>query len=414
MSKSFKIIIVVLLVALIGILGYMFWQSKSSVDSDNDGLSDFDEIIYNSDSNNPDTDGDGLSDGDEIILGSNIKEREIFINDKYTLCEDGRIFGNYYSYGHDYYYFIGSVIPDDTNKIAGILERISKNVQMESEEDLKNNLVGVARNRDYDVVAIQPLRRFIGDPAVKGNSIIDRNLYTADPWPFDSIQVPGKDSFESVRTEGKDISDADNIILDELSSNAEYFASFYRLYKKDGVLLQVFSSGANYNVDVKAPEVINDSDIFQQKIAKPEDLYFTLTDIKDIKDSFISKIINDPNTQQDSAGLEFYGLVHFADQDKYEMVWVKLSKYVISGITDKQSLCTLSNIEDGGYVDTYSTQDTDNDGLPDVIESMVTGTGIYKSDSDCDGYTDGDEIKNGFPPNSPMRRTIEKLKENGC
>ena len=39
-------------------------------DSDGDGLLDYQEIMYMTDSNNPDTDGDGLLDGDEINIGT--------------------------------------------------------------------------------------------------------------------------------------------------------------------------------------------------------------------------------------------------------------------------------------------------------------------------------------------------------
>ncbi len=52
-----------------GMLGvtYTFGEDPHNLDSDGDGLSDWDEInIYHTDPHNPDTDGDGLSDGDEV------------------------------------------------------------------------------------------------------------------------------------------------------------------------------------------------------------------------------------------------------------------------------------------------------------------------------------------------------------
>lgn len=41
--------------------------------------------------------------------------------------------------------------------------------------------------------------------------------------------------------------------------------------------------------------------------------------------------------------------------------------------------------------------DSDNDGLPDNLEKIL-GTNINKSDSDNDGYTDLEEVKNGYSP----------------
>jgi len=41
-------------------------QSQVQTDTDNDGLKDWEEVLWRSDINNPDTDGDGTSDGDEV------------------------------------------------------------------------------------------------------------------------------------------------------------------------------------------------------------------------------------------------------------------------------------------------------------------------------------------------------------
>lgn len=44
-------------------------QDNLSIDSDQDGLKDWEEQIYGTDAHNPDTDGDGTKDGDEITQG---------------------------------------------------------------------------------------------------------------------------------------------------------------------------------------------------------------------------------------------------------------------------------------------------------------------------------------------------------
>lgn len=45
--------------------------TSSDIDSDNDGLSDENELIYGTDNKNPDTDGDGYLDGAEVSSGYN-------------------------------------------------------------------------------------------------------------------------------------------------------------------------------------------------------------------------------------------------------------------------------------------------------------------------------------------------------
>jgi len=50
----------------------LFWRvSVSDIDSDGDGLSDYEEGILGTDPHNPDTDGDGQSDGAEVIAHTN-------------------------------------------------------------------------------------------------------------------------------------------------------------------------------------------------------------------------------------------------------------------------------------------------------------------------------------------------------
>jgi hypothetical protein len=58
--------------------------AASQIDSDNDGLPDWEEALYGTDPKNPDTDGDGTSDGKEVALGRNplIKGPNDFLTSK--------------------------------------------------------------------------------------------------------------------------------------------------------------------------------------------------------------------------------------------------------------------------------------------------------------------------------------------
>ena len=57
-----------------GLAGGMFRLETNTgtvfVDSDNDGLTNSEEVLHSTNPNNPDTDGDGVNDGDEVAAGS--------------------------------------------------------------------------------------------------------------------------------------------------------------------------------------------------------------------------------------------------------------------------------------------------------------------------------------------------------
>ncbi len=54
-------------------------------------------------------------------------------------------------------------------------------------------------------------------------------------------------------------------------------------------------------------------------------------------------------------------------------------------------------------------QDSDNDELSDEQEVLLYGTDPHNTDSDGDGFLDGDEIKNGFSPSQAGRIKLKKI-----
>lgn len=52
--------------------------------------------------------------------------------------------------------------------------------------------------------------------------------------------------------------------------------------------------------------------------------------------------------------------------------------------------------------------DSDNDGLTDLDEKTIYNTDVANSDTDSDGYLDGDEIKFGFDPNKNHNDKLDK------
>lgn len=68
-SKAGKASIAQQLTDLFGAANQNSQTNEKNKDSDNDGLTDWQEEIYKTDPNNPDTDGDGYLDGEEILSG---------------------------------------------------------------------------------------------------------------------------------------------------------------------------------------------------------------------------------------------------------------------------------------------------------------------------------------------------------
>lgn len=64
-------------------------QAASAMDTDGDGLSDYEETYWNTDFKNPDTDGDGFKDGEEVLSGHSPTKKgpDDFLNNKANLTE---------------------------------------------------------------------------------------------------------------------------------------------------------------------------------------------------------------------------------------------------------------------------------------------------------------------------------------
>ena len=50
-------------------------QKTVTLDSDRDGLKDWEELLWKTDKTNADTDGDGTSDGEELALGRDPRKK---------------------------------------------------------------------------------------------------------------------------------------------------------------------------------------------------------------------------------------------------------------------------------------------------------------------------------------------------
>ncbi len=68
----------------------------------------------------------------------------------------------------------------------------------------------------------------------------------------------------------------------------------------------------------------------------------------------------------------------------------------VSQVSENQDLSAADTVQEDASVD--AGLDTDQDGLTDMLETVVWFTDPQIADTDADGYSDGEEINNGYNP----------------
>jgi len=186
------VILAVLLILFIGAYGKkgafsqinLFGSNETlvqsqSIDSDNDGLKDWQENLYRTDANNPDTDGDGYLDGEEIDSGHNplVKspgDTNLFyplpLGDKYNITKKvlsdqniDTLFASYLSQKQDYL---------DSNPLIGSQEAFSAMVNPSTIDEMAKRALGDL----YAVLTDQAREELAQIPDLFNIAITDNNI----------------------------------------------------------------------------------------------------------------------------------------------------------------------------------------------------------------------------------------------
>lgn len=161
--------------------------------------------------------------------------------------------------------------------------------------------------------------------------------------------------------------------------------TLWRLYTKGNTLFQ-----ETMNINLKNSSVNNNANVGSGKDSKSINRAVSAAKPSSLANKLKGKIL----LQVEGRGEAWY--VYPGDLNKY---------YLKDGATAYEALrkfgvgiknADLSKIP-VGQESRFSMIDVDNDGLPDKLEEAL-GTDPTKMDSDGDGYSDGDEIKNGYNP----------------
>jgi|GEM_PF-2667717 len=143
--------------ARIGIL-YRIAKFEEGDDSDNDGLSDDDEVSLGSDPNNPDTDGDGLKDGDEV---KRYKTDPLNPDTDFGGIDDGFEVGR----DTDPLNRVDDFVVGQSLNFQGILFRTSSSDIDPSSEKILNRVLRIMTDNPEIVIDVIGHTDNVGDPA---------------------------------------------------------------------------------------------------------------------------------------------------------------------------------------------------------------------------------------------------------
>jgi uncharacterized protein (DUF2164 family) len=338
------------------------------VDSDGDGLSDFVEFSYGTDSTNPDSDSDGLSDGDEVHIYGTIPVQM-------DTDMDGLLDGDEVINGTDPLYDGPPMLDTDGDGLLDFAESF---------------YFADINNPDSD-----------GDGLSDGEEV---HIYYTIPGWFDT-DMDGLLDGEEVNTYGTDplLNDSDG---DGLSDGDEV-----NIYGTDPLLddsdADGLSDGDEVNVEFTDP-LLDDSDGDGLSDGEEVNVEFTdpLLDDSDGDGLYDGEEVNtygsDPlNFDSDMDGLSDGEEVniHGTDPTDIDTDGDGLDDFfeaILLG-TDPADVDTDGDgLYDGDEVNTYGTDpllvDTDGDGLSDYEEVNIEFTDPLLDDSDGDRLSDGEEV----------------------
>ncbi|MFW9922165.1 MAG: hypothetical protein ACFFDW_02635 [Candidatus Thorarchaeota archaeon] len=400
-----------------------------SYDKDLDGLSNYDEInIYGTLPNDPDTDDDLMTDGEEIALGY----------DPFDPDEDVDLIldGWEVQYGFDPNNATDATIDFDIDLLTN-LEEFTYNTNPILNDTDSDSLLDGVEILTYSTDPLNPDSDF--DLLLDGEEII---TYFTNPLNNDTEGDGMPDGYEVANSLDPLLDDSgDDPDVDILTNIEEYFygtnpqnndTDFDAL--DDYVeLFTYFTNPLDSDTD---SDLLSDhyeiftnpldttyltANIYQTDPLKPDTDFDSLSDYQEIAITLTNPLVNDTDSDLMSDGYEYYyGLDPFSDDANQDYDNDFLTNYEESlynsdpfnADTDNDRLYDYEEAElgtsltssdtDGDQLTDYAEVifyytnpllwDTDSDGLNDFYEVLVYRSNPFVPDTDKDGLIDGDEV----------------------